>query len=220
MKKVEMTLFWLVIGIGFIVNSAYAEFIGVPKDEFKKHYRSQKESMWCWASSAEMVLSYQGINLPQDEIVKRVKGILVNQGGTPVEMVASTNAILKDTNNNNAVISGQYVIGAPLPTVLYNQLKQKKPIILTYQSSPQFGHAVVLTGAEVRIDPALGVLVDKLYVFDPFSYQIVPNGWGGVNFIEDKSRIYAEYLPKTTPYGIAIPPGIITGVILMNGTRP
>lgn len=130
-----MTLIWLVIGIGLIVNSASAEFIGVPKDEFKKHYRSQKESMWCWASSAEMVLSYQGINLPQDEIVKRVKGILVNQGGTPVEMVASTNAILKDTNNKNAVISGQYVIGAPLPTVLYNQLKQKKPIILTYQSS-------------------------------------------------------------------------------------
>jgi hypothetical protein len=113
------------------------------------------------------------------------------------------------------VVSGQIVLGAPLPTVLYNQLKQKKPVVLTYQGG-SIGHAVVLTGIDATVSHA-GVQITKLYVFDPFSYTVSPGPWGPT-FTPNTSLIYREYMPQQTPYGIAIPPGLITAVILMNGS--
>jgi len=196
---------------------ASAEFVGISQNDFKAHYRVQKDPQWCWASSAEMVLSYQGINLPQEMIVKRVKGAIVSGTGNPGEMINSTNGIFIDVNGKSSVVSGQLVFGAPLPTVLYNQLKQKKPVILLYQASPQFGHAVVLTGIDVTVSDA-GVQVLKFYIFDPFAYRITPNPWGGVNYVYDESLVYKEYIPQTTPFGVAIPAGLITGVILVNGS--
>lgn len=196
---------------------AQAEFVGISKDDFKTHYRAQKDPLWCWASSAEMALSYQGVKLPQEMIVLRVKGAIVGGTGNPGEMIASTNGIFTDINGKKSVVSGQLVLGAPLTTVLYNQLKQKKPVILTYQASAQFGHAVVLTGIDATVGDS-GVQVLKFYVFDPFAYRMTPNPWGGMNYVFDDSLVYKEYIPQTTPFGIAIPAGLVTGVILVNGT--
>ena len=175
-----------------------AEFVGIVKDDFKDHYRPQKEPLWCWASSASMALSYQGIDLPQEAIVQRVKGALVNGAGTPLEMVNATNGVFKDLGGKKTVVSGQLVMGAPNPAVLYNQLKQKKPVILTYQASPQFGHAVVLTGIDATVSDE-GVQILKFHVID-------------------ESLIYKEYVPQQTPFGVAFPAGLVTGMILMNGS--
>lgn len=207
---------WSVLALLCLPAVVLAEFVGIPKADFEKHYRRQQDPFWCWASSAEMVLAYQGINLPQDKIVERIKGMVVSGTGSTMDMVRSTNGIFKDTSGKNAVISGQMVLGAPLPTVLYNQLKQKKPVVLTYQSNPQIGHAVVLTGIEATVSAA-GVYVTKLYVFDPFSYNVTPGPWAPV-FTPNDSLIFREYVPQETPYGISIPVGLITGVILMNGS--
>lgn len=199
--------------------AASAEFVGISKDDFKVHYRKQNDPLWCWASSAEMVLSYEGINLPQERIVERVKGVVVSGTGSPGEMINATNGIFTDVNGKRSVVSGQLIWGAPLPTVLYNQLKQKKPVILTYQASPQFGHAVVLTGIDAIVSDT-GVQILKFYIFDPFAYRMRPNPWGGVTYDFDDSLSYKEYAPQTTPFGIAIPAGLVTGVILVNGTNP
>ncbi|MCZ8254782.1 MAG: C39 family peptidase [Polaromonas sp.] len=207
---------WSVLALLCLPAVVLAEFVGIPKADFDKHYRRQQDPFWCWASSAEMVLSYQGVKLPQDKIVERIKGMVVSGTGSPVEMIRSTNGIFTDTGGKNAVVSGQLVMGAPLPTVLYNQLKQKKPVVLTYQPNPQIGHAVVLTGMEATVSSA-GVFVTKLYVFDPFAYNVSPGPWGPV-FTPNDSLIYRDYIPQETPYGISLPVGLITGVILMNGS--
>ncbi|MBW8720767.1 MAG: C39 family peptidase [Polaromonas sp.] len=207
---------WSVLALLCLPAVVLAEFVGIPKADFDKHYRRQQDPFWCWASSAEMVLSYQGVKLTQDKIVERIKGMVVSGTGNPVEMVRSTNGIFQDVNGKNAVVSGQMVMGAPLPTVLYNQLKQKKPVVLTYQSNPQIGHAVVLTGMDATVSSA-GVVITKLYVFDPFAYTVSPSFRGPV-FTKDDSLIYREYPPQETPYGVSIPAGMITGVILMNGS--
>ena len=182
----------------------FAEFIGITETEFMPHYRSQRMSMWCWATSAEMVLSYNGIVMPQERIVEAIKHIPVNAPGIPLEMVRTVNDIFKDENDEKIVVSGQYVLGAPLPLVLYNQLKQKQPVILTYQSGPGIGHAVVLTGIEASKVRG-GILVSQIHVFDPFP--------------DPRQPPYRIYSLMTTNYGISMGVGIITGTFLVSGTR-
>lgn len=212
MKKIIFVVTFIILS----ATTCFAEFVGIRKEDFDSHYRPQVGPMWCWASCAEMVLSFQGIKLPQDEIVTRIKGFKVNAGGNPMEMIASTNGIFQDTSGRDIVVSGQFVMGAPLPTVLYNHLKRKKPVVLTYQAGPLFGHAVVLTG----IDASTGggqVRITKFYVFDPFCYRQVSD-WRGNRLEEDKSLIYKEYHPNPiVNNNIAIEAGIITGVIFVDG---
>lgn len=212
MKKMILSLLSLCI----LYSVAFAEFVGISKEEFYGHYRGQKEMLWCWASSAEMVLSYQGIELPQEMLVLKAKGAFVNQTGSYIDMLKITNDIF-EANGSKYVISGQYVIGAPLPTVLYNQLKQKKPVILTYQNN-LIGHAVVLTGIDATVTRS-GVFINKLYVFDPFPY-IQTYDSTGYHFKIDENLRYKEYIPfQNQTGGVFIPSGQITGVILMNGSK-
>jgi hypothetical protein len=154
------------------IISSRAEFVGIPNDEFESHYRAQKEPMWCWASSAEMVLSYEGVELEQEAIVTKVKGVPINQGGNPQEIDRAVNGVFRDTNDDQVVVSGQFVTGAPSTTVVYNQLKRKHPIILTYQPNAYSGHAVVLTGIDAEVTDT-GVTIQHIYIFDPFSYHQV-----------------------------------------------
>lgn len=206
-----------------------AGFVGISDASFKPHYRAQKEPMWCWASSAEMVLSYQGIRLPQEAIVTRIKGAPINQGGNVIEMIQSVNGVFADQAGKRVVVSGQYVQGAPLPTVLYNQLKKKRPVVLTYQGGPASGHAVVVTGIDAIVSNG-GVNISKLYVFDPFSYRQTPPqpirapngfimGYTQPGFQKDPSLIY-KVCPITSWYNQVILPGLgtVTGMILIDAT--
>ncbi len=198
-------------------HHAFAEFIGITQDEFKPHYRRQAQTMWCWASSAEMVLSFQGVELQQDKIVQLVTGGTYNAPGSLPQMVSSTNGVIKDIHGKSTVVSGQFVLGWPLPTVLFNQLKQKKPVILTFQNGPGIGHAVVLTGVDASVG-ANGVTISKYHFFDPFSYSAVPTPFG-MNFLTNDALIYQSADLMMTPGGlIMLGKGVVTGAIFMNGS--
>lgn len=212
-----LTLFFLAL---FIFPSiSFAEFIGINKEEFKPHYRPQMDPLWCWAASAEMVLSHQGVKIPQALIVQRVKGASVSTTGNFNDMVNSINGVFNSSDGKEAVVSGQFVMSSPLPTVLYNQLRQNNPVILTYQAGPYIGHAVVITGIEATVDSRSGVQITKIYVFDPFAYDTVNRPWGGFDYVYNESLQYKEYALQMTQHGLRIPPGIITGVILVDGTK-
>ena len=184
--------------------------------------------MWCWASSAEMVLSYIGIQLPQEQIVNHIKGFIVNQPGSVFDMVGSVNSVIKDINENDVVVSGQYVLGAPLTNVVYNHLKNKKPVILTYQGNYNIGHAVVLTGINVTNKSSNNgqVSVDEVHVFDPFPYVTRRGPYGQVEYILNDSLKHRIY--KVSPgYNGNVQlkdsrnmnVGRITGMIFVDGTR-
>lgn len=219
--------------IGFLIVFStwlcHAEYIGISNADFRSHYHAQKESMWCWASSAEMVLSYEGIKLPQEAIVVRAKGFIVDQGGSPTDIIKSVNGVFQNQDGKNVVVSGQYVPGAPPSTVLYNQLKAKKPVILTYQASAFSGHAVVVTGIDATV-VGDNVLISKIHIFDPFSYRqqppqpiIAPNGmfmgYQPPSLVQDDSLI-TQVLPISTWYtGVILPGhGLVTAMILVDGS--
>lgn len=220
MKHLFRVVFALLIGC-LLPMAASAEFVGIPRDEFQPHYTPQLESNWCWASSAAMVMSYQGVSIPQQEIVAFIKSRAVNQTAQPREIIRAVNAVfLKEIDGvpSHAVMSGQYVLGAPIPVILYNQLKQKKPIIMTYVGETGFGHAVVVTGIEATFEHDI-LHINKVYVFDPYAYNWTP--WGS-QF--DSSKIYKDYVLHSLPMlpngdvPIRIQPGVISGMILMNSS--
>jgi hypothetical protein len=197
---------------------ASAEFIGISYDDFKSHYAAQQDPMWCWAASTQMVLDYQGVKVPQNEIVMRVKGALSGAPGSVPDMIHAANGLFT-TAAGQVVVSGQYVLGAPLPNVLYNQMKNKRPVILTYITPGSgVGHAIVVTGVDAAV-VAGQIMVSSIFVFDPFSYQVSKDGWGNISYTPDPSLIAKKYPLTANASGVYIPVGIITGVVLVDGTK-
>ena len=212
----------IVLVLSLICTVTQAQSVGISKSSFYPHYRIQQTLTWCWASSAEMVLSYEGVNIPQNAIVTKVKGAPIPGTGNPYEMIGATNGVFKDPTNNSIVVSGQFVQGPPPSTVLYNQLKHNRPVVLTYQNGPWSGHAVVLTGADATIN-STGVQITKFYVFDPFPFVQPPTPWGP-QFTHIPALEYQEIDIVSTPMGVQLtrqgmPIGILSGMILMDASK-
>ena len=222
MKKI-MVMMVLLVGV-----VSYGQSVGINQEEFSTFYRSQKTTMWCWASSAEMVLAYEGVLLKQEAIVQFIKGSKIIQGGSLEEIVRSTNGILKDSIGNKTLISGYCINGSPNPTVLFNQLSHKRPVILTYntqQPNGQWvGHAVVLTKIDFEITPEGILRIKKFYVFDPFSYKFTTDMMGNQYLANDKTLQYKEYSLDPSYFGLQLIGydkinRIVSGMILIDATR-
>ncbi len=220
MKTFKITVF---VALLFSFLNASSQTVGVQYYEFFPHYRVQKTMMWCWASCAEMVLSYEGIYLSQEAIVTRVKGAPFVAGGNPYEMIKSTNFIINDINNNAVVISGQFVVGAPYNTVLYNQLKHKRPVILTYSSGTWVGHAIVLTGIDYTVNRDFTITINRFYAFDPFSYSMATDIMGNQYLKENPLLIYKMYDLMMYTDGLHLMSGtnsigLVTGMIFIDAS--
>ncbi|MFZ4455418.1 MAG: papain-like cysteine protease family protein [Bacteroidales bacterium] len=211
-----------IVMVTILQGTTIAQMVGIKKIEFQKHYRFQKDAMWCWATSAEMVLSYEGILLKQEEIVRHIKGGVYSMTGSIFDMIRVTNCILKDSMENNTILSGQYIIGAPYPNVLFNQLKNKRPVILNYNSGHAIGHAIVLTGIDYVKNPDNTITITKCYIFDPFSYAQSYDILGKPFLKADSSLSYKEYFLQMDKLGnVQLLSssgfvGIISGVILID----
>ncbi len=48
---------------------------------FKDYVARQEEDCWCWAACVQMVLNYQGVDVDQETLVLRAKGMRINEGG-------------------------------------------------------------------------------------------------------------------------------------------
>lgn len=209
----------IVLTIVILQSSAFSEYVGIQRADFQPHHRDQRGLMTCWASCVEMILSYEGIRLPEEAVVARVRGIPIDGAGNLTEMVKSTNGIFLDTQGRTAVVSGQFCYGEPIKTVLYNHLRRNKPIILTYQNGPWAGHAVVLVGIEATVSPQ-DVIISEFHIFDPFCFQQVM-GPNGPMLMRNPELAYRVYHPRRiNPMQVAIEPGVVTGIILVEGSSP
>ncbi|MFL1491349.1 papain-like cysteine protease family protein [Pseudomonas antarctica] len=196
--------------------NATADFVGLQKAEFESHYAVQQTPLWCWAASTQMILSYQGVKVPQDKIVTRVTGTLGAGAGSVPDMIKAANGLFS-VDGKQIVVSGQYVNGAPLATVLFNQLSHKRPVILNYLApAGGVGHAVVVTAIDASVVSG-EVMISSVYVFDPFPYHMVPNPWGGFNYVYDENLKTKTYNLSSSGGYVYINPGVITGVILIDG---
>ncbi|MBL0940859.1 MAG: C39 family peptidase [Gemmatimonadaceae bacterium] len=153
-------------------NTAGMQIIGIPSEALDFTYSSQRNSMWCWAASIQMVLQYHGIRAEQQDIVARTfgpdaQGNLPNQPGSLRAITANLNNFNVDRAGTTYQVESIFGEGAPPVDLLLDEMDRREPIIIGYKASPDMGHAVVITGVVYSQTPQ-GNVIHKIIVRDPW----------------------------------------------------
>lgn len=109
----------------------------------------QKEDHWCWAACVQMVLKYQGVDVNQDDIVRRAFGTRINKGGTAYDIEKGANGWQTHSHIICARVESPYSVNAQS---FIGDLINKYPLIIGLDMPGQTdGHAYVLTGISFKI---------------------------------------------------------------------
>lgn len=146
--------------------------VGIPSGEMDFVAAAQQNSQWCWAAAIQMVLGYHGVAITQQQIVARTYG--ADWWGNLPDWAGSIEAITTNLNNWSIDNYGQHYAvaatlnwGAPAPNVLIDELWNRRPVIISYQSGPSTNHAVVVTAATFS-QTMFGTVIHSIVVRDPW----------------------------------------------------
>ena len=142
-------------------------YVGIPTSVFQFSAAAQLQDEWCWAASTQMILTYYGLPISQPEIVARVFGAVRDWSASDQVISAALNGWGHTRNGQIVHINSQAYPGPPLPNVLFAELSQGHPILLTYMSGPTSGHAVVITAVSY-INSPWGPQLTSLVLRDPW----------------------------------------------------
>lgn len=160
--------------------------VGISTSHMDYFASAQINSQWCWAASIKMVMNFYGIAITQRQIVERTYG--VDHNGNLPNWPATYKTIHNILNNWKFTYKGEkYTVkaniglGRPNHIWLINELNSQRPVIVTYETGPSTGHAVVLTGLafEIKTVKPATLTVNKLFYRDP---------WPNTANIENKGR--------------------------------
>jgi Papain-like cysteine protease AvrRpt2 len=146
------------------------QYVGIPTTQFNFSASAQQQDEWCWAASIQMILNYYGIPATQQEIVTRTYGIPVDQPGSDAAITSALSGLGRTIGGQVRTIRSTGQSGPPPPAILLNQLSQKHPILLTFATGPNSGHAVVVTAASFIVGPG-GPQITSLVIRDPWPSQ-------------------------------------------------
>ncbi len=165
-----------------------AVYVGIQPDTFRYFASPQHNSNWCWAASLQMIFNYYGIDITQEQIVARSYGLnsngpLPNCTGNWEVITANLNNWSVDNDGRQYIVRAVFNPGPPDPNYLIEQLSLKRPILIGYQSGPNSGHAVVITGCSYT-EGYYGPVIQSIVVSDPWpsDYNIAHEGrrvWRG-----------------------------------------
>jgi len=145
-------------------------YVGIPAAKFNYVVSTQKKPQWCWAASIQMVLNYYNISINQNQIVERTFGR--DAYGEQPNWAASLDKIHLNLNNwsidntgKRYIVNSQFGYGVPEPIFFIEELSQKRPVIIGYQSNTG-GHAVVVTALSYY-ESEYGPIIRTIIVRDP-----------------------------------------------------
>ena len=145
--------------------------LGLASNALDQRFAAQRDSLWCWAASLQMIFHHYGVELSQERIVHDVFG--TTPYGTipnkPADFLHITSCLNKrgvDSNGRLYRVQSILVPGAPSAAQLAEELAAQRPVLLSYNSRPRMNHAVVITGMELVNQPN-GLLWKRLIVRDP-----------------------------------------------------
>ncbi len=155
---------------------------GISTNLLNAVYAPQKKDYWCWSASITMILNAYGIrNVNQHSFARVVCGIdkngrAYNCGATNLDISRSLNLNGRDQYGQHYQVKAPLYTAAPNLTRLFNELENKKPVLVAYRyPNMPMKHAVVITGAEYYIENNTNY-VTKLIIRDPD-----PNFWNQLN---------------------------------------
>lgn len=145
-------------------------YVGIPGSKLNYIEATQQKPQWCWAASIQMVLNYYHIAITQQQIVERTYGR--NYYGDLPDWSASIETIHLNLNNwsidnegKSYIVSAEFGLGAPEPYLLIEELSQRHPVIIGYQSNFG-GHTVVITALSYY-ETQMGPVIRSIVVRDP-----------------------------------------------------
>lgn len=128
----------------------------VPSDQFEffsspEQDGRQRQTNWCWAASAQMVLNYHGLYVSQEHIVQRIYGAQIDRPANLNQILGALTGWAPDTRGRHSSIhanpytqSGSQIVEA---------LANRWPLIVGLKNpNGGIGHAVVLTGVTYSVD--------------------------------------------------------------------
>jgi hypothetical protein len=145
----------------------------------------QHLSLWCWAACIEMVFSYHGFALPQEEIVRQTWGAIVNLPGPIPMLLADLNRPWIDMYGRRFQSRGQWTSRDMV--IASHDLAHDMPLILASKTSYE-DHAMVLVGLTYTVD-AFGRAhgFSSAVVRDPWPGNgfrvLTPDEWYGIYFL-------------------------------------
>jgi hypothetical protein len=176
---------------------------GILREQFNFVAAAQEQDEWCWAASASMILNWYGLNITQEMVVARTKGVLIDQPGSDQDISNALSGWAWTRDGRPVIIRSWTAPGPPPPQVLLRELNQKHPILLTFISGPNSGHAVVITAASY-VPTQTGPYITSLVIRDPWPSQqnienegrVVIDGQNLANFMP---LIRSNWLVSVTP---------------------
>jgi hypothetical protein len=165
-------VFIVTIFLTLLAVDAYGITIGIETTKFNDVYAEQDNSQWCWAASIQMIMNYYGVDITQEDIVRRSFGTdpfgnLPNWGGSLPVITANLNNWSVDNSGHRYTVSSSLNFYAPIPRLLIDEISKKRPVLIGYKNGPTGGHAVVITALSYIITNN-GPVITSLVVRDPW----------------------------------------------------
>ena len=168
--------------------------VGIPTDVMVIHSTEQHGQLWCWAASAQMVLSTQQVDLSQESIVRMLsEGRLIDRPGGVDDFLGLCGE--HPTAHGIRHVTCEYGPGPPPAGFLIQSLSEYRPVILGCRNAgSDIGHAVVVTAAIYR-DAVAGPELIRVIVRDP-----APGQGKRILSAEEYQMSLFHAVFKATPY--------------------
>jgi ABC-type bacteriocin/lantibiotic exporter with double-glycine peptidase domain len=163
----RQVLFALVVAAAAPASRGDVAFV----TNFEFYEAQQQTPVWCWAACIQMILNHSDVTWSQPDIVAAVKGYPKYEAGSDREIVGFLNSWGFDYDGRRWQARCLSFPGAPRPDWVVNELKEDRPIILSYQTGPSMKHVVILHKAEFGVDRMGQLWVTRFEIFDPYTAQ-------------------------------------------------
>lgn len=138
-----------------------ANLYDVNLPQFSRHSAIQKSRTGCWAACVEMVTSYDGQTVDQNEAITRLHGKVADNGDDAGSVADIFNSLI---GSGRSVYITNGVGNAFMQELLFDS-----PILISIrpQADREYGHVVVLAGMEFSFGPRGEAIVQQMKIFDP-----------------------------------------------------
>ena len=152
--------------------------VGISMQRLHQTYADQEMSQWCWAASIQMIFSYYGYYVSQEEIVFRAYGTIDNipaLSGAVISQALTRRWIDQNGNRFDVRLLAAYDADAGVNAInnqlILQSLAEERPLVFG-----NISHAMVLTAAAFQSTP-MGPQIFNLGFMDPWP----GNGIRGLN---------------------------------------
>lgn len=146
---------------------------GLPTFIFQKLTASedwgrQRRQNWCWAASVQMTLNAAGIRVSQEEVVQRIYGGDIDQGGTPQQILVALTGWAPTISGTRALLNP---LSLTNDADMIDDLSLGWPLIVGLRNPDGSGHAEVITAITYSSQPNGTPVFQSVVLRDPWPYN-------------------------------------------------